>query len=139
MRGGGGSVLITKTKARQTVTINDSIMTLRSAIFASSGQDKDVLSSISPAFLSYKRNGLDVVISLQFSLSKDDLNWFFHEIKSNMEDIYDESGYGWDDDDKLMELNEDGKRYLVIREATTDQSRGRLLGVVHFRFTVQGK
>jgi hypothetical protein len=56
-----------------------------------------------------------------------------------MEERYDASGYGWDDDDKYRELTEKGTRFLVIREWPIDDADvGALVGFVHFRFTVQG-
>lgn len=58
-----------------------------------------------------------------------------------MEDKYDASGYGWDDEDKLRELTEKGTRFLVAREMSKEEGRkvGAPVGFVHFRFTVQGE
>ena len=130
---GGGDIKIVHSKARKTQDINDRIVSLRSALFTPSGADKDVTSSI-PAFMKFQRNGLDVVIEFRFKLSKDEMNWAFDTIKSNMEEIYNDSGFGWDDEDKEMELNEEGKRFLLVKDTQT----GKYVGLVHFRFTVQG-
>lgn len=104
------------------------------------------LTGISPMFLKYNRNGLDN-ISIRFasSLTTDELEWAFDLVKTNMEDIYDASGYEWDDDDKRSELTEEGTRFLLIHDesSTVDDSAGvvekPLIGFVHFRFTVQGE
>jgi GNAT superfamily N-acetyltransferase len=141
-KSGGGSIAITTSKPRVTQAINDKMICLRQAIFDANGRDKDVLESIAPAFLSYQRHGLDLSIALQFSLSQEDMNWFFQRIKANMEEKYNASGLGWDDDDKMMELTEKGKRFLVVREnqpSSSTTTRGPIVGIVHFRFTVQGK
>ena len=57
-----------------------------------------------------------------------------------MEDRYDASGYGWDDDDKKRELTENGARFLVVRAWPEEDGEeyGEMVGFCHFRFTVQG-
>ena len=114
---------------------NDKISLLKQAIFDESGKDKNVIESISPAFLKYDRN-LDSPVSIQFSskLDKDALAWAFDTVKTNMEDLYDKSGYGWEDDDKMSELTEDGARFLLVRDYESC-----LVGFAHFRFTFQGE
>lgn len=54
--------------------------------------------------------------------------------------VYDKSGYQWDDDDKMKELTEEGTRFLLVREKQLDfdDTPGRLIGFVHFRFTIEG-
>lgn len=128
-----------KSKARATAAINEHIMTLRAALFTPQGRDKNVTEGIAPAFLKYDRNGVDVVISFASKLSKDELRWAFDECKLNMEDRYEESGYGWDDEDKKKEFTEEGTRFLIVRaKPEEDGTPGDLLGFVHFRFSVQG-
>ena len=56
-----------------------------------------------------------------------------------MEDRYDASGYGWDDDDKSLMLGEDGARFLVVRERDDNDGHGDLVAFAHFRFSVQGE
>lgn len=112
-RGGGQSIEIKKEKARQTAAINDNIVTLRSAIFTPTGADKDVTQGIAPAFMKYDRNGLDLTIEFSPRLSRKEFEWAFDIVKDNMEDRYDASGYGWDDEDKRRELSEDGTRFLL--------------------------
>ena len=146
-RSGGGSVAITTTKKRETVAINDSLLVLRSALFTPSGADKNVIQGIAPAFLKYDRNDLAVDIEFQCKLSSSETNFCLDTIKRHMEERYDDSGYGWDDEDKRMEPDEDGKRFLIVRERVVENEestsrkpvKGNILGFVHFRFTVQGK
>ena len=56
-----------------------------------------------------------------------------------MEERYDASGYGWDDDDKNHMLGEDGARFLLVRERDGDNEQGKLVAFAHFRFSVQGE
>jgi GNAT superfamily N-acetyltransferase len=128
-----------KSKARATAAINEHIMVLRAALFTPQGRDKNVTDGIAPAFLKYDRNGVNVVISFASKLTKDELRWAFDECKLNMEDRYEESGYGWDDEDKKKEFTEEGTRFLLVRGSPDeDGTPGDLLGFVHFRFSVQG-
>ena len=103
---GGGSVKITKSKEMQTKQLEERIIHLRRAIFNEDGRDKDVTIGIAAAFLKYDRNGLDVEIKFSHCLNIDEIDWAFAVVKCNMEDIYDASGYQWDDDDKEKELTE---------------------------------
>lgn len=131
----GQSVKVVKTKQRKTKEIDEKILTLRSAIFSSNGKDKDVSEGISPAFMNYTRNGLNLHIIFSTRLQRRELNWAFGLVKENMEERYDNSGYGWDDDDKERELSEDCTRFLLVQDR--DQNN-RMIGFVHFRFSVEG-
>lgn len=128
-----------KSRARATAAINDYIMTLRSAIFTATGKDKDVTEGIAPMFMKYDRAGLDLAISFTSKMTKDEIKWAFAQCKGNMEEKYDRSGYGWDDDDKRKEFTEEGARFFIIREKSTKAGvTGRMVGFAHFRFSVQG-
>jgi hypothetical protein len=71
------------------------------------------------------RNGINVGIEFTPKLKPDDAEWVFELIKENMEDIYEESGYGWDDEDKRDELLEQGARFLLVRDADeTSETHG---------------
>jgi len=80
-------------------------------------------------------------LKIEFSakLSRADANWAFDLTKTHMENVYENSGYGWDDEDKMRELTEQGARFLLVREASEGPSAGRLVAFAHFRFTVQGE
>ncbi|GAB5036196.1 n-alpha-acetyltransferase 40 [Nannochloropsis oceanica] len=180
---GGQTIEIKRSKDRLTASINESILTLRQALFDDLGQNKDVSVGIAAPFLKYDRKGLDVTIEFKSKLSKEEMTWAFDAVKETMEETYDNSGYGWDDEDKLAQLTEPEARFLVIREAlfteekdenTAQQEhegenkgkvleneketpshstgkkktysgrdkkgkkKGALVGIVHFRFSVQG-
>ena len=137
----GQTVKVETSKPRQTAAINDSIVALRAAIFDENGKDKDVTKEIAPSFMKFDRNGLDVSIEFATKLSKEDAKWAFELVKETMEEKYDTSGYGWDDEDKMRELTEKEARFLVVREWPSEegQTRGEPVGFVHFRFTVQGE
>lgn len=142
---GGGSVVVKKTVARQTTAIDDSIIALRAAIFAADGSDKNVTVGISPSLMRFEKNGLDLQIEFATRLEREEVGWAFDLVAETMEEKYDASGYGWDDDDKKKELTEKGTRFLLVREwpvdgeGSDDGSKGELVGFVHFRFTVQGE
>ena len=138
---GGGTIKITKSKEMQTKQIEERIIHLRRAIFDDDGRDKNVTIGIAAPFLKYDRNGLDVEIKFSHCLTNDELDWTFAVVKCNMEDIYDASGYQWDDDDKEKELTEGGARFLLVREKTKpgEVDQGRLVAFAHFRFSVQGE
>ena len=128
-----------KSRARATAAINDHIMTLRSAIFTATGKDKDVTEGIAPMFMKYDRAGLDLTISFTSKMKKEEIKWAFEQCKENMEEKYDRSGYGWDDDDKRREFTEEGTRFFIIRERSPEAGvAGRIVGFAHFRFSVQG-
>ena len=62
----------------------------------------------------FNRNGLDLQIEFCTLLqSTRDINKCFDLCKDNMEERYDASGYGWDDEDKLREFTEPGARFLL--------------------------
>jgi len=120
--------------------LNDSVAILRNAIFTSSGRDKDVTEGIAPAFLTYARNDLHLTVEFSSKLSRSEANWAFEMTKAHMENVYEMSGYGWDDEDKMRELTEQGARFLLVREAPKEEGvLGKLVCFVHFRFTVQGE
>jgi len=47
------------------------------------------------------------------------VTWAFDNIKDSMEEIYDASGYGWDDEDKLAQLTEPEALYIYPIAALT--------------------
>lgn len=126
---------------RQTKAIDDSIITLRAALFEENGKDKDVTKNIAKSFMKFDRNGIDVSIEFATRFSKEEVQWAFDLVKDNMEDKYEKSGYGWDDEDKMSELTDKEARFLVVREWPSEPgaTKGEAIGFVHFRFTVQGE
>lgn len=134
-RSGGGNITIKKSKSMQTSAVDNSVLKLRAALFNDQGKDKDVTEGIAKSFLSYDRSGVAVDIYFSPKLSPQEVSWAFDLTRDNMEAIYENSGYGWDDDDKERELTEQGARFLLLRE----RQAKKLVGYIHFRFTVQGE
>lgn len=134
-KSGGGTIKITRTEERKTKAIDENVITLRKAVFDDNGKDKDVTAGITPAFMKYDRSGLDCDIKFSTKLTSEEFDWAFDLVKLNMEERYDASGYGWDDEDKKNELHESGTRFLLVREKGWDN----LIAFAHFRFTVQGE
>jgi len=123
-----------------TKLLNESVIILRNAIFTSDGKDKDVTEEIASIFLLYCRNGLNLKIKFSAKLNRADVNWAFNLSKHHMQKIYESSGYGWDDDEKMKELTEQGARFLLIYDSSNvGDYQSKLVGFVHFRFTVEGE
>lgn len=138
-KGGGGKDLITKTKEMETKAIEHTIVTLRKAVYNDDGTDRDLTENMKP-FMAFKKNGVDLEISFSCKLTKKEAEQCFDTVKENMEDKYDASGYGWDDEDKMKELREDGARFLLVREWPEEDGveKGNLVGFAHFRISVTG-
>ena len=132
-KGGSSSEKLSEKKMRKMETrlLEEKLVVLRGALFEANGKDKDVTATLGP-FLRYDRKGLEVGITFCARLKEEVRRWAFDAVKTTMEDKYDAAGYGWDDADKLKELEEDGGRFLVLKE------HGAVVGFCHFRFTVQG-
>ena len=132
--------MVRQAKDRKSREVNDNLAVLRKALFAENGRDKDVTLGISPAFLAYDRNGIDLGISFSPKLDDVQVDWAFDLVKERMESMYDLSGYGWDDEDKRGELTEAGARFLLVFDRQeSSAAQKKLVGFVHFRFTVQGE
>ena len=90
------------------------LMRIRDALFTDVGVDHDVLAAFGP-FAKYDRNGLN--LTMEFACGSTlpaRLRSFILELtKGNMEDIVDESGYGWDDEERLEDATGEASRYLV--------------------------
>lgn len=116
------------------------LATLRSALFDEAGRDKDVTLGLASAFRTFEASGVKVGIEFSARLSEAQLAWAFELTRSNMEAVYERSGYGWDEEDKRTELSEQGARFLLVRDLLPgSKSEGQLVGFAHFRFTVQGE
>ena len=133
-KGGSSSQKLSDKKMRkmEARVLEEKLVTLRAAVFEPDGKDRNVCAPLAP-FMKYDRNGLDCTIEFYSKLPADAKLWAFELVKANMEELYDEAGYGWDDQDKLSELSEDGTRFLVARNKS-----GERIAFAHFRFTVQG-
>mgnify|MGYP001058549488 CR=1 FL=1 len=111
-RSRGGDIKITR-KAKL-LTEQDTLVRIRGALFADDGSDRDVTAKMPPVMLNYKKNGLNASIKFYAGRVPAKAKLFaFRCAKENMEDLYDDSGYGWDDEDKRRELGEKACRFLV--------------------------
>nr|CAG4647601.1 EOG090X0MNC [Megafenestra aurita] len=85
------------------------------------------------SFHSFTRNGLQV--HLKFfkikDLQKDIANWCFDLLKRNMKQMYEESAWGWDEKEKVLEMTEEPALYLI---AFTQEEKP--IAFSHFRFDV---
>ncbi|XP_078000802.1 N-alpha-acetyltransferase 40-like [Glandiceps talaboti] len=90
----------------------------------------DPMATLVP-FKKFDRNGLNLTIECVRTpdLDKDTLEWAFNLTKTNMQELYEASSWGWKDRDKREELTYDGAWYLVARELD-----GMAVGFVHMRF-----
>ncbi|XP_077974462.1 N-alpha-acetyltransferase 40-like isoform X2 [Styela clava] len=83
------------------------------------------------SFQKYNKNGLNLTISChkRESVEEDILLWALNLTKSNMESLYEESGWGWKDRDKLQEMKDDNARYLIVKNEDE-----KPVAFIHFRF-----
>ncbi|KAK3750705.1 hypothetical protein QZH41_005748 [Actinostola sp. cb2023] len=93
----------------------------------------DVVDPFKPfaAFKKYTRNGLDLHLNCQrvTKMSVDEVQWAFDLTKCNMEALYEESDWGWNDKKKMEEMSEDKAWYLIVKE-----NGGQAVALSHFRF-----
>ncbi|XP_065883304.1 N-alpha-acetyltransferase 40-like isoform X2 [Dysidea avara] len=75
------------------------------------------------AFKSFRRNGLDMVISFHkmSSMTEDEAKWSFELLKTNMKEFYVRGGMGWKDREKWEELTHDNSCFLIAREKATSR------------------
>ena len=119
----------------------DQIVYLRGAIYDESGNDRNLLLPLA-AFSSLRVAATDTETEEQLTISfatgkqvpRSDIKFMFNVSKATMEEIYDDSEYGWDDDDKLSELKDPSTRHLLVRTASDE-----LVGFVSFQLTLQGE
>lgn len=86
------------------------------------------------AFKKYERNGLSLTIECahRADVVQSDLEWAFNLTKKNMEKLYCECEWGWDDDEKFNELTSDSARYLIAKDP-----EGHPRAFIHFRFDIE--
>lgn len=127
-----------------------------------SGSPHNVLAQFAP-FAKYDRNELDLVIEFAApsAISTEDMDWMLALTRANMEEMYVDGGWGWNDTEKRRELMDDEARHLLVRRraptaATGDESKdgakaeagagagagagatsGELVAFAHFRFLLE--
>ncbi len=124
--GGGGSgkgrassqsqnVVIKKTKKAE---VEASVrVILRTAIFNTDGSDRNPLLDLGP-MCNFSSPSLPVPLRpFEFAtvLSRPDLQKAFRMAKDSLEASHEESGFGWDDDEKKEELRMEQARFVLVR------------------------
>ena len=82
------------------------LMRIRDALFTDVGVDYDVLAA-------FGVNNLTMEFACGSTLPARLRTFILELTKGNMEDIVDESGYGWDDEERLEDATGEASRYLV--------------------------
>lgn len=108
----------------------------RIAAIAAANKVSDVLAGMAP-FATYRKDGIAVKLSshTRVNVSDEHAEWAFGLLKSNMEKIYEDGGWGWKDAQKRKELLHEDARYLIASDAKT----GKPVAFAHFRFVLEGK
>lgn len=83
------------------------------------------------SFQKYTKNDLNLTISChkRENVDEDILQWALDLTRTNMEALYEESGWGWKDREKLQELKDDNARYLIVKNEEENP-----VAFIHFRF-----
>eukprot|EP00823_Brevimastigomonas_motovehiculus_P003235 TRINITY_DN1953_c0_g1_i1.p1 TRINITY_DN1953_c0_g1~~TRINITY_DN1953_c0_g1_i1.p1 ORF type:complete len:341 (-),score=145.74 TRINITY_DN1953_c0_g1_i1:1-1023(-) len=131
------SVVYSRTHNLEITKLGGEMMILRNAIRDEKGNDKNILDGFS-SFCKYQKNGQNLSIaflsSKQFSKEKDISKFCFTLSKQNVQTIFNQSGYGWKDEEKKDDLSSKDSRFLIVRNAN-DQT---LAGFVKLRFSLTG-
>ncbi|XP_031574828.1 N-alpha-acetyltransferase 40-like [Actinia tenebrosa] len=83
------------------------------------------------AFKKYNRNGLDLEVTCRrvTAMNPEEVQWVFDLTKRNMEALYEESDWGWNDKKKMDEMTEEKAWYLLVND-----KEGNRVALSHFRF-----
>ncbi|XP_013406663.1 N-alpha-acetyltransferase 40 [Lingula anatina] len=94
---------------------------------------EDPMATLQP-FKTFDRNGLKVTIECKrvTDLDRDTIDWAFQLTKDNMQKMYEDSDWGWNDKDKRDELTDEAAWYLLAR---TDDNKP--VAFIHFRFDLE--
>jgi GNAT superfamily N-acetyltransferase len=153
MKAGSSSTAVTtksvtkkKTQAQIEASRNEYIMLLRGALMTQTGRDRNVFKDFAGAMGTYSK-GDDLNATIEFltgsKMHSRLTDWAVELTKTNMEDLYEETGYGWEDGPKESELTEECARILVVRRAVAEGAKegaeGAPIAYIHFRFTLQGE
>nr|KAG5710715.1 hypothetical protein BaRGS_035117 [Batillaria attramentaria] len=63
---------------------------------------------------------------------RDTVEWAFNLTKDNMQTLYEESDWGWNDRDKREEMTDSRAWYLVAKD-----QEGKPVAFIHFRFDME--
>ncbi|KAK4884244.1 hypothetical protein RN001_000515 [Aquatica leii] len=86
-----------------------------------------------PAFKVFKKDDLHVMLYVKRLADLEDnvKEWIFNLTKQNMEEMYNNCSWGWNDKKKQEELMDESAWYLIAKLVD-----GKLLGFSHFRFDI---
>lgn len=103
------------------------------AVIDVANEVKDPLAPLT-AFKNFKRNGLDLHLECKrlTDMSTEDIDWAFNLTKHNMQLLYENSTWGWNDKKKKDEMTEDKAWYLISRVES-----GKAVAFSHFRFDLE--
>jgi len=139
-RGKGGSRRTKRNGGKRYVPLEtpaEHIVLLRAALFEKDGTDRDVTASLKP-FCSFTKAGLDLVFKFvsgaDFKKNKALTEFAFSQSKKTLKDLYDTSGFGWDDLERKQEMCDQAVRFLFVY----DKKEATPLGFLQFSITMQG-
>ena len=103
------------------------------ANYVSEGTVKNTLEDFA-AFKKYNRNGLDIFIEFTSgaTMDEDTKTRTYEVLKENMKQMYDKSGWGWNNRKKMKEHTDPDARFLIARNV-----EGEVIGFTHFRFLIE--
>lgn len=103
------------------------------AIVESAKKATNLLSSL-PEWTTYKKHDLDLKVEYKniSDLLPEETKKVFDLLKTNMETIYENSDWGWQDNSKLEELTQEDARFLIVRDSTDN-----IVGFSHFQFDME--
>ena len=136
-KGVGSDVAAVRTVKLSTSANGDVVSTLRRALRNDDGTDRDLLNDLPAGLRALKRSGLDLVIEFHSGkkLNRADAKVCLAICREELQEEYEVSGYGWDEEDKWGELTSSESRLLLFREAVGR----RIVGYASFRLTLQGE
>ena len=103
------------------------------ANYVAEGTVKNTLEDFA-AFKKYNRNGLDIFIEFTSgaTMDEDTKTRTYEVLKENMKQMYDKSGWGWNNRKKMKEHTDPDARFLIARNV-----EGEVIGFTHFRFLIE--
>ncbi|EOD22154.1 hypothetical protein EMIHUDRAFT_207283 [Emiliania huxleyi CCMP1516] len=136
-KGVGSDVAAVRTVKLSTSANGDVVSTLRRALRNDDGTDRDLLNDLPAGLRALKRSGLDLEIEFHSGkkLNRADAKVCLAMCREELQEEYEVSGYGWDEEDKWGELTSSESRLLLFREAVGR----RIVGYASFRLTLQGE
>ena len=112
-------------KKAEQAAMQQRLNTVKAALVTPEGTERNFLADL-PAFCNFDRNG--VKAKLEFytprTMPEDVRAFVFDLTKENMETVYVESGWGWNDAKKKRELYDENARFIVFRRVTDEAAAG---------------